>query len=71
MSELAAAIDDTKNGTEDCTTTMHDALQQRLGILSPVRKLDEQLIVVDTLDCAADLEIADLSLATICLVNQL
>ena len=71
MSELAAAIDDTKNGTEDCTTTMHDALQQRLGILSPVRKLDEQLIVVDTLDCAADLEIADLSLATVGLVNQL
>ena len=32
MSELAAAIDDTKNGTEDCTTTMHDALQQHLGI---------------------------------------
>ena len=32
MSELAAAIHGTKTGTDDCTTAMHDALQQRLGI---------------------------------------
>ncbi|WP_049999290.1 hypothetical protein [Halococcus sediminicola] len=31
MSELAAAIHDTKAGTEDCTTAMRDALQQRFG----------------------------------------
>ena len=32
MSELATAIHETKTGTDDCTTAMHEALQQRLGI---------------------------------------
>lgn len=32
MSELATAICETKDGTEDYTTAMHDALQQRFGI---------------------------------------
>ena len=38
MSELAAAIDDTKDGTDDCTTSMRDALQHRFGF--PIKLLE-------------------------------
>lgn len=31
MSELAAAVNDIKAGTDDCAAAMHEALQQRVG----------------------------------------